>query len=494
MSYGLLGLGLAGSCLLWMQAQGRTSPRHRFMWVMLATSGLTMGLVYLSNVALPIILALVTLAKGKTNTGGHQFDMRSQPALRMLISGANYAPEQTGTGKYTAEMAEWLAQRGHGVHVITGPPHYPEWRLREGFQNKHSEETRNGVHVRRVPMHIPPADDVSAKQRIRMESSFTFHSIRPWLRLLFSRKKPDVIIAVCPPMQTALPAYLYSKLRRVPWVFHIQDLQVDAAIRLGVLKPRGFTKLLYKIEEFFLRRATRVSTITPGMRDRIIEKGVQPDRLLDFPNWSDVTTMAPGPRDNAWRQNLDLRDGQLLLLYAGNMGRKQGLENLLAAARSLQGDDRLQFVLVGDGAARTELEEQAKDLSNVRFMPLQPWELVPEMLNAADIHLIIQKREAADLVMPSKLTNILAVGGCSLATADSGTLHHILTKNDAGLCVVPEDVDALVAGIERLAGDAKRRAAMSHNARAYAKSHLDKDAILGRFEQDLQTILPQHAP
>lgn len=410
--------------------------------------------------------------------------------MHLLVSCPNYAPEKTGTGKYTAEMAEWLASKGHKVQVITGPPHYPEWKLHEGFRNKHSRELRDGVHVRRVPMFIPPPGGVTAKRRIRMESSFTFHSLGPWLRLLFARRKPDVVIAVCPPMQVGLTAWLYCSLRRVPWVYHIQDLQVDAAIRLGVLQPKGFTRVLYKLEEFFLRHATRVSTITPGMRDRILEKGVRRDRLLDFPNWSDVTTMRPGPRENSFRTELGLGPDDLLLLYAGNMGRKQGLEILIDAARRLQGDPRLHFVLVGDGAARPELAEAAQDLPNVLFLPLQPWERVPEMLNATDIHLVIQKREAADLVMPSKLTNILAVGGCSLATAGSSTtLHAVLTENNAGLAVEPEDTDALVAGLGSLVSDPDRRKAIGRNARRYAEANLDKDAILHRFERDLQALV-----
>lgn len=141
---------------------------------------------------------------------------------------------------------------------------------------------------------------------------------------------------------------------------------------------------------------------------------------------------------------------------------------------------------MGDGAARPELEAYAAHLTNVRFMDLQPWERVPEMLNAADIHLVVQKQQAADLVMPSKLTNILAVGGCVLATADAGTLHDVL--QDVGWVVVPEDPDALANGIDHLAGSPDRREKLASAARSYAEANLDKDAILERFEYDLASL------
>jgi colanic acid biosynthesis glycosyl transferase WcaI len=402
--------------------------------------------------------------------------------MRLLIYGPNYAPEKTGTGKYTAEMAEWFAARGHDVQVITGPPHYPEWKLHEGFRNKHWTETRSGVRVRRVPMYIP-LGKVTPKRRIRMETSFSIHAARPWLRQLLARTKPDVVIAVCPPMQVGLPPRVFRALCKVPWVFHIQDLQVDAALRLGILGPSRFTRVLYSIEEKLLRKATIVSTITPGMAKRIQEKGVHPDRIWQVPNWSDIQTMRPSERFNAFREQVGAGPSDMLLLYAGNMGKKQGLEIILEAARRLQDDTRLKFVLVGDGAVRHELQAQADGLANVRFLPLQPWERVPEMLNAADVHLVVQKREAADLVMPSKLTNILAVGGCALGTTDSGTLHDVLV--DVGHVVSPEDPVALARGIEELANDPGLRAALGQRARTYAEKHLDRDVILTRLEESL---------
>lgn len=406
--------------------------------------------------------------------------------MRLLIYGPNYAPEKTGTGKYTAEMAEWFAARGHEVHVITGPPHYPEWHLHDGYQNRHGTEVRAGVRVRRVPMYIPRGE-VTSTRRIRMETSFSFHAARPWLRWALRKSKPDAVIAVCPPMQVGLPPRVLQILRRVPWIFHIQDLQVDAAMRLGMIGGR-FSRLLFFIEQALLRKATRVSTITEGMAARVRDKGVSGNRIWSVPNWSDIQTMRPGPSDNEFRQEAGAGADDILCLYAGNMGKKQGLEVVLKAAHQLQSRPEFRFVFVGDGAVRQQLEEDAARLAldNVQFMDLQPWERVPEMLNAADIHLVVQKQEAADLVMPSKLTNILAVGGCALGTTREGTLFDVL--QEVGLAVAPEDADELVAGILELS-DKGRRTQLQTKARTWAEANLDRDTILASFEQRLEQLV-----
>lgn len=411
---------------------------------------------------------------------------------RVLIYGINYAPEPTGIGKYTGEMAEWLARRGHEVEVISTPPHYPWWKIQPPYRSGQSvTETINGVRVHRVPLFVPPAEQATTLNRIRLESSFTLNALRPWLPVLLGARRPDVVIAISVPLQIALYPWLLHVLHRTPWVFHIQDLQVDAAFRLGMLKGSLVDRLLFGLENFFLRRATRVSTITEAMRRRVVAKGVGGDRTLLFPNWSDTDHIRPLPRDNAFRKRLELGPDDLLFMYAGNMGEKQGLDLVLAAAERLRERRDIHFAMIGAGAARDRLAvaAQRQHLDNVRFLPLQPVEQLPEVLAAADVHLVVQKAEAADLVMPSKLTNILAAGRPSIATANEGTeLHHVLTSYDAGLVTSPDDVVSFLAAITTLAADPARRSSMGLNARRYAERHLAQDAVLSEFEVQLITL------
>lgn len=407
--------------------------------------------------------------------------------MNVLIYGLNYAPEPTGIGKYTGEMAECLAAQGHAVEVICGLPHYPQWRVAAGYDGfRFRSETLAGVCVRRARHYVPAADRLRARTRIVLETSFTWGAARFWLPRFFSRRKPDVVIAVMPPMQIGVWPLLYNWVRGVPWVLHVQDLQLDAALRLGMLPGGVLGRMLYRIEAFLLRHATRVSTITEAMRQRVIEKGAPPERAWLFPNWADIEAVRPGPRENDFRKEFDIDPETVLVLYAGGMGEKQGLELVLEAARRCADEPRLQFLMAGAGGAQPRLERQAAamGLQNLRFVPVQPVERLAEMLAAGDIHLVVQRRDAADLVMPSKLTNILAAGRPCIATADGGTaLAEVVAGHATGLITPPDDLEALTEAILTLAADQALRAQCGDNARHYAEAHLDRDVILSRFEQ-----------
>jgi colanic acid biosynthesis glycosyl transferase WcaI len=409
--------------------------------------------------------------------------------LRLLFVSLNFSPELTATGKYTGEMAEWFAERGHMVDAIAGMPHYPEWSIREDYKGRgFAQECLKGVTVLRTPHTVPRADRVSAGARILMECSFSAASLYWWLGIMLRRQSYDVVIAICPPMQDAVMPWLYGLIRRVPWVFHIQDFQVDAAVRLKMLKLGVFGRVLYGIENFFLKQASRVSTITPAMCRRAAEKGTDPGRVWHVPNWADITGIVPSDRDNGFRRELGLSDDQTLVLYAGGMGAKQGLEVVVEAAAALRDHGSIQFAIVGMGADRPRLEAMAAalELTNLRFLPLQPLERVSEMLAAGDIHLVVQRADAADLVMPSKLSNILAAGRPVIATATAQTaLHDTLEGHDCGITVEPENVQALSLAVLRLSADTPARQRMGVNGRRYAEQYLSKDAILGRFEEQL---------
>ena len=413
--------------------------------------------------------------------------------MKLLLVSINFAPELTSTGKYTGELAAWLASRGHQVTAIAGLPHYPAWQVDAAYRRSGwRREQHRGVEVLRVPHSVPPPGRVTALRRILMESTFTLASLRWWLPLLLRRERFDVVIAVCPPLQNALLPGLYRLLRRVPWILHIQDFQVDAAVRLGMLRIGALGRALYWLENFCLRRASWVSTITPAMCRRAIVKGADPARVLHLPNWADVAHIVPRAPDPEFRRALGAGPEQLLVMYAGAMATKQGLDLVLDAAARLRGDARFRFALVGDGsdAPRLRARAVALGLDNLAFLPPQPAERLPALLSAADIHLVVQRSDAADLVMPSKLTNILAAGRPALATAARGTaLWDVLEGAGAGICVPPESVDEMVGGLQRLAADAALRAAMGTRARAYAEANLAQDAILERFESRLAQLL-----
>lgn len=272
---------------------------------------------------------------------------------------------------------------------------------------------------------------------------------------------------------------------------HIQDFELDAALDLGMLRGRT-RRVLYGIEKLLMSRFSRVSTITDAMRRRVVDKGVAKDRVRLVPNWANMETVRPMRQDNEVRREFAVGPDDVLAIYAGNMGEKQGLDLVLDAAERLRERKEIKFAMVGAGAARERLERVAKErgLDNLSFFPIQSLERLSLMLAAGDIHLVVQRREAADLVMPSKLTNILAAGRPSVATADPGTtLYEVLNDHDCGVLTAPGDVEELVSGIIALTDDVHLRERMGANARSYAEAHLDKDRILSRFESQLKRLV-----
>lgn len=398
--------------------------------------------------------------------------------MKILLYGINYSPELTGIGKYSGEMARWLATQGHEVRVITAPPYYPDWKVWKDFATfRYSSSTEEGVSVIRCPLYVPA--EPSALKRLLHLGSFSLSSaLALFGQLLW---KPDLVVLVAPTLFCSPQALLLAKLTGAQSVLHIQDFEVDALFGLGIAKGGALKRFAFAAERVILRAFDRVSTISTGMLKRASQKGVEPSRLLFFPNWSELDRFRAVRRSQALLQRLGVDPAKRVLLYSGNIGEKQGLEIVLDAAARLVNRQELTFLIVGEGAGKARLVEQARQmkLPNVVFAPLQPYEDLPALLASANCHLVIQKRGAADAVLPSKLTNILAVGGNSVITADSDTSLGLLCEEypDIAVRVAPESVDALLGGIEQcLAMPLPNRVATF-----YAEECLDKGRILSRF-------------
>lgn len=410
--------------------------------------------------------------------------------MRILIYGINYAPELTGIGKYTGEMGAWLAGRGHAVSVITTPPYYPDWRVLAAYPGKgwHTEQIE-GVTVYRCPLYVPRR--VTPLRRIIHEFSFVLSSLPAWGRMLL-REPVDVVICPAPPFHLGFLPLLYAWIKGAKVLTHVQDLQVDAAKELGMIRNERLLNLLFAAERGILRRSTAVSTISEGMRRKLIAKGLPPEKVQLFPNWVDAGYLYPLPKSQSLRQAFGLTQTERVILYAGNLGEKQGLEILVEVAEKFRSHREVVFVLVGSGGGKENLKARirAAGLQNVRFFPLQPYEKMSALLAAAEVHLVLQKKSASDLVMPSKLSGIMAAGGCALVTALPGTsLYDLVDRHQTGILVEPESVEALFKGItQALSIDLDPYRA---NALAYAQRYLQKDVILGSLEQQLLILAGQ---
>jgi colanic acid biosynthesis glycosyl transferase WcaI len=449
----------------------------------------------------------------------------------------NFAPELVGVGKFTGEMAEWLAESGHEVRAVTAPPFNPASSVAQGYSSwfyrredrvyqraadvsEHASIHSEGGYVSdshalsagsgaarasveggllvaepgsrdkakqigrlsifRCPLWIPA--NPSAGKRILHLASFAFSSF--WSMMRQIPWKPEVVLVIEPTLFCAPNGWLTARLSGANSWLHIQDFEADAAFALGLLTSSQLRRLVWRLEKKCMQCFDRVSTISEKMWLGLAEKGVQPSRCLLFPNWVDTSAIFPLPKPSPFRAELGISRDAVVALYSGTMAQKQGLEVLVEAARALSSHSELQFVFCGDGPSKATLTNLAAEMRNVHLLPLQPSNRLNELLNLADIHLLPQRANAADLVMPSKLTGMLASGRPVVAGAAGGTQLAEVVEN-RGIVVPPENCPAFAEAIDRLASHPELREKLGRNARDYAVSNLEKNAVLGRFEQEL---------
>lgn len=401
--------------------------------------------------------------------------------MKLLLYGINYTPELTGIGKYTGDMAVWLASRGHDVRVVTAFPYYPEWKINNGHANwcfRH--ETLDGVQVWRCPLYVPARP--SGLKRLLHLISFTFTSFPVMLRQ--SLWRPDAVWVVEPALMCAPGAWLTARLSGAKAWLHVQDLEVDAAFDMGIVKAGWLKRLVLGVERWLMQHFDRVSTISIGMLRKLHAKGVFLQNAVLFPNWVNLVSINPDEAaGHRMRAELGLPDQARVALYSGNLGEKQGLEYVVDAARLLK-DTSLIFVICGDGASKLRLQRMAEGLQNIRWLPLQPVEKLHELLNMPDVHLLPQRRKVADLVMPSKLTGIFASGRPVIAMAEPGTTVYDAVHG-RGLVVPPEDAHALTSALAQLIADKDECDRLGAAGRQFAVDTLCREAVLSKFEKQL---------
>ena len=289
-------------------------------------------------------------------------------------------------------------------------------------------------------------------------------------------------------MACALIAPLARWVRASSWL-HIQDFEVDAAFDLGLLRNKRLRNMTLSIERRIFQSFDVVSTISPQMLQRLTIKGVDPRKIRELRNWIDTAKVTPGDRTTNLRKELKFTDSTIIALYAGTMSNKQGLDLMIQAAKLLHGEQtNVQFILCGDGPHKSELQELAASLSNVHFLAIQPDDRFAQLLNTADIHIIPQRAEAADLVLPSKLGGIFASGRpvIAMATANTGLGDEV---EGAGLVVSPGDAGALAVAVRTLANDFELRHRLGENARRRALERWDKTTMLQSLDRDLKLLV-----
>lgn len=404
--------------------------------------------------------------------------------MKIVIFSAYYWPEYAGTAPYITAPAEHLASIGHEVHVAAAYPHYPEWRALEPrrFANR---ETHNGVTVHRRWHTIPSQQN--AKSRGVYEASMFTTGLTQFAAL----PRPDVIIGVSPALSSAMLARLASRIYRCPYGLIIHDLFGKGAEQTGMGGGR-VGQMLNRIEGGVARRASRLLVLTDAFADFFAASGFDRDRIDVVPPWS--LRERPTIDRDAVRNRLGWKPDEFACVHAGNMGQKQGLENIVEAARLLavRNDRAIRIVMAGDGHERARLESISTSLGlkNIEFTGGLSDREYDEVICAADVLLLNQRPSVSDMSLPSKMTAYFAARKPVIAAvANESAAAQTMRAADAGPIIDPADSEALASALVDLSQQPRLLEEMGDRAHTYADDHLSAAATLPQYARFVDHLI-----
>jgi colanic acid biosynthesis glycosyl transferase WcaI len=362
---------------------------------------------------------------------------------------------------------------------MTTMPHYELNRIRDGYRGKiWSREKIDGMDIHRLYVHVP-----------RDKSHLVARTISLALWNMFSAAagalicRADIIFVPSPPLTNGLAGYVIGLVRGVPFIYNLQDIHPDVAIRLGIIRDRYVIKALKAIESFIYARASAISVISDGFKQNLLAKGVLDPKLRVIPNFVDTEHIRPLARRNPF-SSAQWLDDRFVVLFAGNLGLSQGLERILDAAMILDDVHDIVFLMVGNGASKGPLVEQARRmrLRNVKFRPFFSYDDVPFLYASSDVCLVPLKKGLTEESVPSKVYSILAAGRPLIASVDEGSDTWRLVRDaECGLCVQPEDPQALADAVLSLYHDRERGSRLGSNGRRHVEENFSRQKIAGRY-------------
>jgi len=401
----------------------------------------------------------------------------------ITLIGINFYPEDSSTGLYSTQMMEYLAKL-YNINIITGFPYYPEWKIRKEYKNKKKflVEKKDNMTIYRYKQYVPK--NPNFQNRILHLLDFTIGSVRN----VFKVKKCDLVICVVPFTSSIALGLLMAKLRGAKVWVHIQDFEFDAAIESGLageqkgLKSKIFDAL-FKLEKKLLDKADIVSTISYGMLSKLETKTSTPNYF--FPNWVDENFIDP----NRAKKHSLMKSSKFKVLYSGNIGAKQDWEFFIRVLEYFKNNDTIEFIVVGAGAKKEWIVEETKSYANVsHYMPVEYSEL-PDLLCSADLHILFQKNNVIDTVMPSKLLGMMASAVPSVVTGNvESEVAKVFEKSNGGYFFDSEAFEDVVNSIKILAEDDTKAKEMGDNARKYIVDNFSYEKVLDSFMKELEKI------
>lgn len=404
--------------------------------------------------------------------------------MNILIVAMNYAPEPSGTAPYTTGLANYLASSGDSVEVLAGLPHYPEWRVPESYRQGRRREMIQGVHVRRFTHYVPK--NPSRVNRVLHETSFSAQVLKAKV------EKADIVLAVSPPLFGAAAAMRIAKRQRVPFAVIVQDIYTTAVQSLSSAKSAERT--LANVERSVLQGADRVITINTSFRDILSSTHDISKNSIDVVrNWSNIEFVDISEEERNQKRRQLGWEGKTVLLHAGNMGEKQGLEILVKAARGWSDRNQL-LVFLGGGNQKQMLEREAEGVSGITFMKSVDDDEYAETLNAADVLVVNERPGVSQMSMPSKVGSYFAAGRPVVACTDlQGELGMLLRQEKIGRVVPPGDMRKFGEVVSEYREDARSLLAQRDRAVEWARLNVRSGPILERYREIIAATVSARA-
>ena len=404
--------------------------------------------------------------------------------MKIIFYCLNFSPEKVGVGKYNGELVNFLNDKGHQVNVITSQKYYPDWQLKN---NKYEYDKNYSFKVYRCPIYV--CKNPSGIKRILHLISFAITSFPVLMSQL--KWKPDALILIAPTIACSINVFFFKLLAKKTFftLLHIQDFEIEAAFDLKILNFSLLKNILIQIESFILNKFHFISTISNGMINRLISKGVEKSRIYFFPNWVDTNKIKNisliYKNKNFYRNKLKISDKTTVIQYAGTVNKKTGISFLKPIFKYFDGNKNILWLFACDGPSKKDLVELTKNISNIIFLPLQEKDMMNELLNAADIFIIPQEENTEDLFFPSKLISMFASGKPIISNAKENTdLGNLV--NRFGIRVDPYDHNGFINAINNLKDNYQLRTELGLKGRRFAKKNFSEKIVLNNFNKFLK--------
>jgi len=420
----------------------------------------------------------------------NKYSSVQRPSVQILFLSNYFPPEVNAPATRTYEHARQWVEDGHTVDVLTSVPNFPEGEVYEGYENRLTEELREGIRTTRVPMYVSPNEGVVR----RTLSYLSFMVSASW----YARRlpTPDVVVATSPQFFAAIAGFWVAWTKDVPFVLEIRDLWPESVVAVGAMDRNLIIRCFEWIEERLYAAADRIVVVTDAFKEAIADKGIGSDKIAVIKNGIE-TDWWDEPLDTerlaTLRREHDL-EGKFVASYIGTIGMAHRADVLLEAAERCDDPD-IVFMVVGTGAKRDELEarQDAMQLDNFRLVDKVPKETVPYLLALSDVSVVhLRDNPLFETVIPSKMFEAMATR-TPIVLGVRGEAQQIVEEAGAGIPIPPENPDALVEAVRRLKEDPPRHEEMAENAYEHVHAHYDRQALARRYAALLEQVATKGA-